>query len=450
MPATNIQSCHVNAPHPGAFLRTLLPALIVLALLSESSFAQFIAIGRTLGDTHQSLEPVDNGYGFYNIDGFVKVNRYDRVADAGLFLEQTRRFENGGAGGVGMVANARDDNDQPVPQVASFHIFDSPVFGNTGDVSPAHSNCETYMLVENEYLVQCLAKFDWTVGREYRLRTWSLGEQSNGKTRWGSWVMDLANGEETFIGAIDVPADWKGLSSFAPSYVGYLPYRNSSCSDIPNTVTTFRNPTANAGNVVTVSTLPLGNSPCGVVSVKDLGGSSVIKTGEAADFSGNYRLKSSWDARNPYISRWGVPDGRGGWIPGSVIGFEPLDDRTRNWESMKWSFEYAGDGLYRIKNLWGSTRGYLSRAARWDESTSKWIPTNKVYFDALRQHWRSQKWRIVFDRNNDFRIISDYGSDGILSRIENQNPDGISRPGNRLQLEEYRFVDAQAWQLEVY
>jgi len=60
-------------------------------------------------------------------------------------------------------------------------------------------------------------------GTEYRLRLWEIADarKPTEPRVVGAWLMDMSTKQETIIGQIQVPADWKWMTSSTNFFVEY-------------------------------------------------------------------------------------------------------------------------------------------------------------------------------------------------------------------------------------
>lgn len=430
-----------NISSVGLLYLLLLVSVVVGSVLPRSGFAQ---IATPIGMTATDARLPDYAPGYHNLDSFITVNRHDGAANSGMFWSQQFDFPGGDGGYLGVQTNGRHIDGQTRSRLVLFSMFDNRSDVDRG-ILPAHRNCRYFGTDGDDgKFVKCSLEYNWTQGREYRLRIWSQGEQPNGMMRWGAWIRDMSAGENAFIGAIDVPQSWALLGSYANAFSEYFGPGINSCADIPTTSATWKRPTANNGTVRTNTTAPRAYGVCeSIASASDVGNAIEVKSRGGGNFNGIFRLTSSWDTPTSYLARYGVSDGNGGSNPGRRGGVEKL---VRQWDNMKWTIEPAGNGLYRIRNGWGPDSGYLSRRAKWDGSN--WVPSNSVYFDTLRPGWLRQKWRLEFVDGNRYRIASSYGSNGYLRRNGVQNPDGSWRPGTGISLERKKLRPQQIWKFQ--
>ncbi|MGI9596565.1 MAG: RICIN domain-containing protein, partial [Acidimicrobiales bacterium] len=148
----------------------------------------------------------------------------------------------------------------------------------------------------------------------------------------------------------------------------------------------------------------------------------------------DYRLTSGWEPKTSYLNRAGSND-----KPGNRVWLAELNQRTQTWGSMKWRFEVAPDGLYRIVNQWGPDSGYLTRS-RYDGKASK-----RVTFRALDEKDKAQLWRLEPLPGNRIRIASGPKDNRYLHRHGIRQKDGTYLPSRRVRLSPRNNNGSMIW-----
>ncbi len=95
--------------------------------------------------------------------------------------------------------------------------------------------------------------------------------------------------------------------------------------------------------------------------------------------NGWFRIHSSWNETDGYLTRVGQPNDEGGFTPGSEVGLQPLNE---SWPSQLWRIERTSEFRYRLVNLWEPHTGVLTRRG------------DQVVLDQVVQPWGDQRWRI--------------------------------------------------------
>lgn len=90
----------------------------------------------------------------------------------------------------------------------------------------------------------CRIPYQWEAGRAYALRV-----NTPGGGWWGASVRDEATGQETEIGGIRVPADWRQLDSWSVMWTEYYGPPLGRCADLAHSSVVFSTPIANDGEV---------------------------------------------------------------------------------------------------------------------------------------------------------------------------------------------------------
>jgi hypothetical protein len=109
--------------------------------------------------------------------------------------------------------------------------------------------------------------FQWAAGREYALRVWT-----DEPGRWSALVQDQTDGHQVEIGQIDVPPDWRRLTSWSVMSTEYLGAPLVSCDGLPRVSVVFGAPTANDGRFTPErSHNRLGDGTCDASWVEPVG-----------------------------------------------------------------------------------------------------------------------------------------------------------------------------------
>lgn len=100
--------------------------------------------------------------------------------------------------------------------------------------------------------------------------------------------------------------------------------------------------------------------------------------------SGFHRLRVG----DQYLTRQGEPDGGGGYRPTGELELQSLNT---GWSSQLWRFEGEGDA-WRIVNGWSTGTGLLTRAGVPD-GVGGWLPGNTSSLNEQNE-WSSQRWTL--------------------------------------------------------
>jgi hypothetical protein len=93
-------------------------------------------------------------------------------------------------------------------------------------------------------LATCRVPYPWEGGRSYRLRV-SAGESG----WWSASLRDEATGQETAVGGIQVPPEWRRLAGWSVSRTEYRGPPLARCEDLHPVQVVFSEPTADDGSV---------------------------------------------------------------------------------------------------------------------------------------------------------------------------------------------------------
>ena len=120
-----------------------------------------------------------------------------------------------------------------------------------------------------------------------------------------------------------------------------------------------------------------------------------------------------------YLGRSG--DGASPESPIDTTWLGSLTPQRQDWLSLRWNIEPAGEGWFRISSSWEGADGYLTRVGSPNDSGG-FDPTNQVGLERLNNDWPSQLWRIERTATNRYRIVNMWEPHtGALTR----NGDGV-------------------------
>ncbi len=99
-------------------------------------------------------------------------------------------------------------------------------------------------VLEDGSVCTCRVPYPWEAGRPYGMRVWT-----EERAWWSAAVRDQGTGQETLIGRMRVPDDWRRLASQSVSATRYEGPPLGRCVDLPECQVAFREPTADDGRV---------------------------------------------------------------------------------------------------------------------------------------------------------------------------------------------------------
>jgi len=150
----------------------------------------------------------------------------------------------GGDGGYLGLQTKGPRPDGTTGKVAIFSIWKAIFAEGPGFARPFGGEGEGY---------QTIIPFEWTAGRNYRLRVEFGGTNVRGD-QWAAWVRDESTQQEELIGTITVPADWGKLADFSILWTErYSGPSIVTCNDVGYSKVLFTDPTANSGSIVPLS-----------------------------------------------------------------------------------------------------------------------------------------------------------------------------------------------------
>ncbi len=160
------------------------------------------------------------------------------------------------------------------------------------------------------------------------------------------------------------------------------------------------------------------------------------------------RLTSGWEWSSSYLTRNGTQDNNGNWIEAPTVRLDSINEASSKWQSMKWIFERVNVDVYRIRCVWGTNTGYLTRTAYQDEN-GIWQPGNSVDLNPLNTSYYSQMW-IVTPRHDGGVFIQNLWQpeDGFLTRDSFGFVNGGWLPGNTIRLFPGFNWTSQAWYVD--
>ncbi|NKC16484.1 MAG: DUF3472 domain-containing protein [Gammaproteobacteria bacterium] len=174
--------------------------------------------------------------GFYNLDTFLTINKAP-TGKSYYFWAQQFWFDGGDGGYMGLQTGANLGGKEQ--KIAIFSIWKA-LDAKKGDGRDAFAG--TFGGEGTGY--SCKIAYDWQEGTEYRLRLWEIADarKPTEPEWWGAWVMNMKTKQETFIGQIQVPADWKWMTSSTNFFVEYY-LSVSACDQTPYAKATLHAPT---------------------------------------------------------------------------------------------------------------------------------------------------------------------------------------------------------------
>lgn len=183
--------------------------------------------------------------GFYNQDTFLTIN--SAPVNSYYFWAQQFWFINGNGGYMGLQTGGNLNGHET--KIAIFSIWDA-----LDAVAGQAKNSYAGPFGGEGVGYSCKIEYDWQDNVEYRVRLWELSDARKPEEPewWGAWIMDMSTQEETFIGKILVPANWKWLNSSGNFFVEYFLPTNG-CENVPYAKATLSVPRRENGTVQPIS-----------------------------------------------------------------------------------------------------------------------------------------------------------------------------------------------------
>ncbi|MFK7817660.1 MAG: endo-1,4-beta-xylanase [Planctomycetaceae bacterium] len=97
-----------------------------------------------------------------------------------------------------------------------------------------------------------------------------------------------------------------------------------------------------------------------------------------------YMVQNGWGSDTGFLGRSGAPNGSGGWNPGPTAELFDYDQTDTN---IRFYFERAGFNRYRIRCVWGSGSGYLTRKVENGQPSGDVEIRSKISNSSSRQIW---------------------------------------------------------------
>lgn len=139
------------------------------------------------------------------------------------------------------------------------------------------------------------------------------------------------------------------------------------------------------------------------------------------EFAGAYRIRSGLASDSGLLSRVAGDNGQGGVYATDQVRLVSECDPELSESSIRWTLEPVMSGVFRIRSLWNSETGYLSRAGSFDGQ--QWQPGPGVYLATLEPDWLSQMWFVDCQPDGTLLLQSAWGSDsGYLTRDTKLKP----------------------------
>jgi hypothetical protein len=171
---------------------------------------------------------------FSNLDIFVSWT--SSPSDAYIYPAFTFGFEAGQGGYMGtQIVGTR--------KTAIFSIWD--ISFDAISAVPNHSNCQRFG--HEGTGTSCIMTYNWSTGREYRLRIWAAGSDSTGQN-WQATILDVESGQEATIGVIHLKNSkgHEGYGKLTNTPAIFLEYFGGpeTCEGQPYAKVTWRGPYA--------------------------------------------------------------------------------------------------------------------------------------------------------------------------------------------------------------
>lgn len=158
-----------------------------------------------------------------------------------------------------------------------------------------------------------------------------------------------------------------------------------------------------------------------------------------------YRMTSGWDYRTSYLARYGVQSGDGAWQPGNGVYAETLDEESAGWASTLWRLEKAGTGIYRLHNQWAN--GVDTLTVQPAPNSGGQSPGNSLGLQSRDTNWLSQAWFFEPAGDGGFRLVNlwDPASGSLTREASGQDQSGQYLPGPEL-----RTYSPQNWSSQIW
>lgn len=151
--------------------------------------------------------------------------------DAAYFWAHQQGFENGNGFYVGM--QTADGGKQ---KLLLFSVWDA--IGATTDGTNG-GWCQTFGGEGVGY--SCRQWYDWVPGRTYKFKVAKVDT-----AWWGAWVTDTVTGVQSYIGKVNVPATWGGLTNWSVMWTeDFDSPAIQTCDDTPYAKAIWGNPVSN-------------------------------------------------------------------------------------------------------------------------------------------------------------------------------------------------------------
>ena len=226
-------------------------------------------------DDQQPLTPGGLAYNWYNwpysSQGFNEFEvdltiDIDPGAQSAYYWAHQFPFKDGDGGYMGLQINGYISGLGPVGKMAIFSIWDAL----DAEAGPG-AHCEEFGGEGEGW--SCRKQFNWVEGHTYGLRVKFEGLDEQQNKWWGAYIIDKTISEETFLGKIKVPYNWKGLDN-SVVWVEYYGEVNG-CRAIPHAKVRFEQPMAD-NEYAPESVYPIYGERCTNSSITIIGNTGVI------------------------------------------------------------------------------------------------------------------------------------------------------------------------------
>lgn len=190
----------------------------ILCFASVGTYFLIRSLAFSAGGLYNTWWWSDPPDGFYNFDYHIVPEKV--TANAPFYWSHQFSFKNGRGGYFGM-QSAGHRQDGSVGKLAIFSIW--------GASRASGPSCQA--AYGEGATKSCSIPYEWVEGHDYRLRIWAISRDANGDW-WGVWVKDTTTNVETFVGQIQVPLGWRGLSGQSLSWTEFFGSTNS-CDRLP-------------------------------------------------------------------------------------------------------------------------------------------------------------------------------------------------------------------------
>jgi hypothetical protein len=163
-------------------------------------------------------------------------------------------FEGKAGGLIGLQARGGYQLEPPLGRVeiadmVTIWISASMLGAELGDVAYPNARAAIIESTSGEWMT-IHVKYEVEVCRTYHFRVAIESTDASGNLWYGTWVEDTASGLETYLGRIQVPADWGRIAGTSSNWTNRIGHdRLLTCADPEPVSAFFAEPSGNAGSV---------------------------------------------------------------------------------------------------------------------------------------------------------------------------------------------------------